>query len=184
MKVFFVVLLACFLVTSFSMNGSFAQSPDTFEENDVTEPYTGKEQVLKNVGVELDESGDGFSVEYVLEGTLSEEVEINQDENSISFYYDPLESNEDVLIIMLPERLIENISFTIIDGEIEPDAIRENIGNMTTMYVPLFPDSNEITFVGSKVIPEFGSIAALILAISIISIVVLTSKKFPVIQFR
>jgi len=36
-------------------------------------------------------------------------VQINQDDNSITFYYDPLESKEDVLIILSPDELIENI---------------------------------------------------------------------------
>lgn len=151
----------------------------------VSEPYLGRDQVLKNIGAEFDENDNGWDVEYTLEGTLEETVQIDPEQNSITFYYDPLESKEDVLIIMLPESLIEDIKFTLIDGEIEGDAIRANIEDITTMYVPLWPDSREVTFVGSKVIPEFGSIATLILVISIISIIILTStKKSPILWLR
>ncbi len=151
----------------------------------VSEPFLGRDQVIKNVGAEFDEEGNGWNVEYTLEGTFEETVSIDPEQNSITFYYDPLESKEDVLIIMLPESIIEDIRFTLVDGEIEREAIRANIDDITTMYVPLWPDSREVTFVGSKVIPEFGSIATLILVISIISIIILTStKKSPILWLR
>jgi predicted secreted protein with PEFG-CTERM motif len=40
-----------------------------------------------------------------------------------------------------------------------------------------FQDSFEVEIVGGKVIPEFGTIAAMILAVSIISIIAISSKS-------
>jgi len=85
------------------------------------------------------------------------------------------------LTIYLPVELIDDIQFTLVDGEKEPESIRFKIGNITQMTVPLNQDSKEINFVGAKVIPEFGSIAVAILVISIVGIIVLTStKKFQI----
>jgi len=120
----------------------------------VSEPYVGRDQVLKNVGSEFDENGNGWNVEYTLEGTLEETVQIDPEQNSITFYYDPLESKEDVLIIRLPESIIEDIQLALVNGEIEGDSIRSNNDGITTMWVPLWPDSREVTFVGSKVISK------------------------------
>ncbi len=118
----------------------------------VAEPYLGREQVIQNVGVEYDNEGNGVEVRYTLEGTLSDTVLINSEQNSVTFYYDPLESKEDILIIKLPEKLVDDIQYTQVDGEIVGDAIRENIGEITTMFVPLWPNSKEVTFVGQQVI--------------------------------
>ena len=118
----------------------------------VAEPYLGREQIIQNVGSEIDYTGNGVEVRYTLEGTLSDTVQINSEQNSVTFYYDPLESKEDILIIELPVKLIDDIQYTQVDGEIIGDAIREQIGESTTMWVPLWPDSKEVTFVGAKVI--------------------------------
>lgn len=118
----------------------------------VAEPYLGREQVIQNIGSEFDNAGNGVEVRYTLEGTLSDTVQINAEQNSITFYYDPLESKEDVLIMELPVKLIDDIQHTQVNGEIIGDAIREQIGEITTMYVPLWPNSKEVTFVGTQVI--------------------------------
>jgi hypothetical protein len=118
----------------------------------VAEPYLGKNQVIKNIGTQFFKSGEGIDVSYILEGKLSDDVLINPEQNSITFYYDPLESNEDVLIIKLPEKLINDIQFTEVNGKKISDAIRQNIDDVTTMYVPLWPDSKEITFTGTQVV--------------------------------
>jgi len=118
----------------------------------VAEPYLGREQVIQNVGAEFDNTSNGVTVTYTLEGTLSDTVQINSEQNSVTFYYDPLESKEDILIIKLPTKLIDDIQYTQVDGETVGDAIREQIGETTTMYVPLWPNSKEVTFVGTQVI--------------------------------
>ena len=118
----------------------------------VAEPYLGREQIIQNVGAEFDNTSNGVTVTYTLEGTLSDTVQINSEQNSVTFYYDPLESKEDILIIKLPIKLIDDIQYTQVDGETVGDAIREQIGETTTMYVPLWPNSREVTFVGTQVI--------------------------------
>ena len=146
--IFTIQMMILFL--PFEENLSYAQTEETGDLE-----YTGRQQILKNVSADLDSKWEGFEISYVLEGILEPEVMIDPEQNSVTFYYDPLESKEDVLIILLPESLIEDIQFTLVDGEIVPDAIRENIEEITTMYVPLWPDSKEITFVGTQVItPE------------------------------
>jgi predicted secreted protein with PEFG-CTERM motif len=45
------------------------------------------------------------------------------------------------------------------------------------MIIPLYKDSKEITITGIKVIPEFGSIAVMIMVVGIISIVLVSKSK-------
>ena len=152
-------------------------------DEDVT--LLGVPRVINNVGQQYDENGKGFDIEYVLEGILKSNVDIKPEENSVTFFYDSQGIEEDVLMIMLPDSLIENPRMVLIDGIQEREAIRNVQGNISIFYFPLYQENQEITFVGTKVIPEFGSIATLILVVSIISIIILTStKKFPILSLR
>ena len=145
------------------------------------EEFKETQKFLTGVGAEYDEKNLGFDIEYYLQGELSNFVIVNSSANSVTFEYDSKGIPEDELIIYLPVELIDDIQFTVVDGEREPESIRFKLGNITQMTVPLNQESKEINFVGAKVIPEFGSITVLILVISVISIIVLTStKKFQI----
>lgn len=138
-------------------------------------------KLLTGVAKEYDENNLGFDIEYYLEGDLSNLVIVNSTANSVTFEYDSQGIAEDELTIYLPLQLIEPPITVYVNGEVESESIRSKIGNMTQMMIPLYEDSKEITLVGAKVIPEFGSISVLILVLSIISIIVLSStKKFPI----
>ena len=122
------------------------------EEDEVT--LLGTPRVINNVGQEYDERGKGVDVEYVLEGILLSNVDINQQENTITFYYDSQGIKEDVLMIMLPESLLLDPLYVLIDGVKEPEAIRSKRGDMFTFYLPLYEENQTITFVGTKVISK------------------------------
>lgn len=160
-----------------------ASAPLAFSQE--SDEYLGEDRVLHNVAKELDPDGFGFDVLYTLEGVLEPEVKVNPEENSLTFYYDAQGIKEDVLIIELPKRLIDTPGLVFVDGVQDTNAIVNAQGQFATMYIPLFIEDREITIVGTKVIPEFGSIATVILTVSIISIIILTStKKIPSLSLR
>ena len=141
-----------------------------------SQEYHGVEKTLENVGKDLDSEQKGFKIEYTLEGTLSPEVIINQEEKSITFFYDSEGINEDVLIIQLPRDIIENPIGIYVDGVQDTNAIRNMQGNITTLYIPLFQDDKEITIYGTNVIPEFGPLTILIFLTSLTIGMFLPSK--------
>ena len=112
----------------------------------------GTPQVIHNVGKEFDKNGKGIDIEYILEGTLLSNVDINQQDQTITFYYDSKGIDEDVLMIKLPETLIEDPRYVMIDGVKEPEAIQSLRNGIWTYYMPLYKDNHTITFVGKKVI--------------------------------
>ena len=44
------------------------------------------------------------------------------------------------------------------------------------MTIPIEPDTSQVSVIGVAVIPEFGSIAIIILSVGIVSIIIMTTK--------
>jgi predicted secreted protein with PEFG-CTERM motif len=91
-------------------------------------------------------------------------------------------TSDGVLTITLPRALIDakingqdDNFFVLIDGE-EVEFEEASTGTDRTLTIA-FPDgAEEIEIIGTFVVPEFGTIAALILAIAIISIIAVSAK--------
>jgi len=98
----------------------------------------------------------------------------NADDNSIVIYLDP--TNDGILAVTLHEELIkpfEDGTFAVIVNNQEMQDFTQ-VGN--TLTIPCVVGTEKIEIHGSWAIPEFGVIAAMILAVAIISIIVVTAK--------
>ena len=98
----------------------------------------------------------------------------NADDNSIVIYLDP--TNDGILAITLHEELIkpfEDGTFAVIVNNQEMQDFTQ-VGN--TLTIPCVVGTEKIEIHGSWAIPEFGVIAAMILAVAIVSIIVVTAK--------
>jgi len=98
----------------------------------------------------------------------------NADDDSIVIYLDP--TNDGILTVTLHEELIkpfEDGTFAVIVNNQEMQDFTQ-IGN--TLTIPCIVGTEKIEIHGSWAIPEFGVIAAMILAVAIVSIIVVTAK--------
>ena len=98
----------------------------------------------------------------------------NADDDSIVIYLNP--TNDGILTITLHEDLIkpfEDGTFAVIVDNQEMQDFTQ-VGN--TLTIPCTPGTEKIEIHGSWAIPEFGVIAAMILAVAIVSIIVVTAK--------
>ena len=98
----------------------------------------------------------------------------NADDDSIVIYLDP--TNDGILTVTLHEELIkpfEDGTFAVIVNNQEMQDFTQ-VGN--TLTIPCIVGTEKIEIHGSWAIPEFGVIAAMILAVAIISIIVVTAK--------
>jgi len=91
-----------------------------------------------------------------------------------------------VLTITLPRPLIDakagNIDdkyFVLVNVQEADFAETNTSATDRTLSIPFEDGAEEIEIIGTKVVPEFGPIITLILAIAIISIIVVTSKMGP-----
>ena len=98
----------------------------------------------------------------------------NADDDSIVIYLDP--TNDGILTVTLHEDLIkpfEDGTFAVIVNNQEMQDFTQ-VGN--TLTIPCIVGTEKIEIHGSWAIPEFGVIAAMILAVAIVSIIVVTAK--------
>ena len=82
------------------------------------------------------------------------------------------------LTITLPKQIIdtnEGSFFVLVDGE-ETNHDASSTLTSWTLTIPFYNGTEDIEIIGTFVIPEFGTIAAIILAVAITSIIVLSAK--------
>jgi len=98
----------------------------------------------------------------------------NADDDSIVIYLNP--TDDGIITITLHEELIkpfEDGTFVVIVDNQEMQDFTQ-VGN--TLTIPCMVGTEKIEIHGSWAIPEFGVIAAMILAVAIVSIIVITAK--------
>ena len=112
---------------------------------------------------------------YNISGGMVESITSTNDDSLLIKIHDAEDGSE--LTITLPDDIItpfnDGTFFVLVNGEESDDA--EQNGNKVT--IPFDADATTIEIVGTHVVPEFGAIAAVILAVAIISIIAVSAKS-------
>ncbi len=135
----------------------------------------GSVQTLDNVGSGLSDDGVGFEVKYILDVNLQRAVHVNPDDKSLTFAISGTSGNDQITFV-LPEGLIENPNAVFLDGDMV-EFESEITSSGTKLIIPITFDSKEIKIIGTKVIPEFGILALIVLSTGIMSTLFLTRSK-------
>ena len=125
-------------------------------------------------------SGESFyklgagQIEYDITCNATPGFFANADDDSIVIYLDP--TDDGIITVTLHEEIIkpfEDGTFVVIVDNQEMQDFTQ-VGN--TLTIPCVAGTEKIEIHGSWAIPEFGVIAAMILAVAIVSIIVVTAK--------
>lgn len=135
----------------------------------------GSVQTIDRVASGLTDDGLGFKIKYILDTNLQNAVHVNPDEKTLTFTISGDTENEE-LVLILPPELIENPNAVWVDGEMFDFEIEETTSG-SKLIIPILPNSKEVKIMGAHVIPEFGSVAMMILVISIVSVMILNQKS-------
>ncbi len=112
-----------------------------------------------------------YCVPYTITGGMVTGASINSNDNSIIIR---INANEDGVLTLNPEKsIINGIFMVLVDGEEWDDV--EISGNSVT--VNFLAGAQKIEVIGTFVIPEFGTIAVMILAVAITSIIAVSAKS-------
>lgn len=116
-----------------------------------------------------------YCIPYSISGATVTGARINQATTSMTININT--SSDGTLTLDIPRNVLDTKDsfFVLVDGE-EVDS-EESVTDTTRTVTIMFPNgAEEIEIIGTFAIPEFGAIAALILAVAIISIIAVSSK--------
>ena len=112
---------------------------------------------------------------YNISGGMVHSITSTNDDSLLITIHDAEDGSE--LTIALPDDIITPFNdgsfFVLVNGEESDDA--EQNGNRIT--IPFDADTTEIEIVGTHVVPEFGTIAMIVLAVAIVSIIAVSAKS-------
>ena len=123
-----------------------------------------------------------FSVNYTINGGTVKDMTI--DPQSISLIVSLNSTSDGTISLQIPRALIDaktssgqDDSFIVlIDGaEVKPSGEETN-NSFRTLTIQFLQGDQDIEIIGTQIVPEFGTIAALVLAIAIISIIAVSAK--------
>jgi predicted secreted protein with PEFG-CTERM motif len=118
-----------------------------------------------------DISADGQCIPYSISGGTVTSATLNTDDNSIIIN---INAEDDGILTVTPSKTVQDgIFMVLVDGEEWDDV--EIVNNKVTVMFPA--GAEQIEIIGTFVVPEFGTIAAMILAVAIISIIAVSAKS-------
>ena len=123
-----------------------------------------------------------FNVNYTISGGTVKTMTV--DTQSLSVIVSVNSTSDGTITVQLPRTLIDaktnsgqdDAFIILIDGaEVKPQS-ESSDNNFRTLTIQFLQGDQDIEIIGTQIIPEFGPIAALVLAIAIISIIAVSSK--------
>ena len=130
-----------------------------------SKPTTGKECGTSELSIE------GNCVPYTISGGTVTGTSVNTKDNSLII---KINAKEDGTFTISPSKsVLDGAFFVLVDGE-QWDDVQFSGNKITVMFLA---GAEKIEIFGTHVVPEFGAIAALILAVAIISIIAVSAKS-------
>ena len=123
-----------------------------------------------------------FNVNYTISGGAVKDMTI--DAQSISLVVSVNSTSDGTITLQLPRPLIDaktnsgqdDAFIILIDGaEVKPQS-ESSDSNFRNITIQFLQGDQDIEIIGTQIVPEFGPIAALVLAIAIISIIAVSAK--------
>ena len=113
-------------------------------------------------------------INWTIDGGVITSFFVNGDENSIVLY---IEATDDgILDITLHEDIIKPFDDGTFFVTVNSEESQDFVQNVNELSIPISADTEKITIFGGWAIPEFGTIAIMILVVAIVSIIALSAK--------
>ena len=134
-------------------------------------------------GTKIAVTGTDFMVSYKITGGKLVSISIPPGDKPTSLILAITADQDGELVITLPRSLIDSTkdgqddSFIVLVDDEEADFDEITTSTDRTLTIPFLAGSEQIEIIGTFVIPEFGTIAVMILAVAIISIIAVSAKS-------
>ncbi len=122
-----------------------------------------------------------FDIQYMITNATLDELTADVETATLTAMITSTEDGE--LTIQLPREIIDSVEngedadYLVFVDEVE-DFPDDDFGEeIRTLTIPFQAQTEQIDFVGTTVVPEFGAIAAIVLAVAIVGIIVATTRS-------
>ena len=127
------------------------------------------------------ETSEGLGIEYNISGAQITDILLSRESNSILISIDTTSPGS--LVITLPREAIDATTygmdesfFVLVDDE-EVDYTETKTDSDRTLTIGFPTGTQEIEVIGTFAVPEFGTLAILVLVIAIVSTITILSKS-------
>lgn len=150
---------------------------------DVYFSFFKKEQDVSRIfEVEKPDQSGTFDIEYLIRGGNVTNMIVDQEFFELIVLIEP--SSDGAITLELPRTAIDakksdgtdDVFIVLIDG-VEVPYTEQNDVDARTVTIEFEETDSDIEIIGTFVIPEFGTITSLILAIATISVIIISSNK-------
>lgn len=131
-------------------------------------------KVLHNVGADAGDGKTTFDVQYQSVKDIVSAA-IGTKDHSLNLLLVGKTDQNSNLVIRLPNSLISSPFLGVqLDGQFSKNFTTSQEQGINVITIPISPLTEQVSIVGSAVVPEFGPIAGLVLVTSIVTIVLFT----------
>ncbi|MGI0101299.1 MAG: hypothetical protein ACREA7_01735 [Nitrosotalea sp.] len=140
----------------------------------IVQEAPGGYKVVHDVGADVGDGKTTFDVQYQsVKNIITAEVGVK--DKSLNLVLVGQANQGSDLVLNLPTGLITPPFFGVqLDGQFTKNFTETPLKGMTVLTIPITPLTEQVSIVGVQVVPEFGPIAALVLAMSVVAIVLVT----------
>lgn len=143
----------------------------TFEFDATDEPADGWRTIQAMIG------GQNHPIEYMITGSGNRLVSITGDVDTATLLATLSTQSEGTLSLRFDDEIFDATDEFFVFGDQIPVFVEdESEGSVNTLHIDFEWGTEEIEIVGDTIIPEFGAIAAIILAVAIVGIIVATAR--------
>ncbi len=133
-------------------------------------------KTIKNVGSDAGDGKHTFDVQYSsIKDIISSKI--NPKDKSVTFTLVGKVQGNSTLVLKLPTGLVKGPLLLWVDNVQTDNFSVDYTDGMSTLTIPITPLTEQISVVGTSVIPEFGPVAEMVLVVSIIATIMLVRFK-------
>lgn len=126
-------------------------------------------KIINNVGADAGDGKTTFNVQYASPKDIISAA-VNPKDKSVTFTLVGQSPSNSTLVLNLPTGLVGGPFLGVqVDGQFIKDFTVESQIGISVVKIPITPMTEQVSIVGSSVVPEFGPIAGMILVVSIIA---------------
>lgn len=141
-------------------------------------------QSASTYGVTNPQGGQPYNVNYTLAGGTISDMRISTQDTSLVISLNA--TSDGNLVIDLPRSLIDaktntgDDQFIVLVDDTYTSFHETKTSTDRTLTIPFSSDSGRIEIIGTQVVPEFGSLSSVILALSIMTALLVVRTRFRI----